>query len=157
MAMAMTATNHGLFGAVIAISLQKYPAIAIVVAILSHFLLDAIPHYGGLKGEELKTKKFFRNLSIDAVLAVITTLVIAWAWPEAALLIVVCAFLAASPDLLWAYYQYAGVKYMNVHLLPRFHTWVQWSEHKTGVFVYTDVIWFLIFFPTIVLIGTNSV
>lgn len=152
----MTATNHGLAGAIIAISLQKYPTAALVIAPLSHFLLDAIPHYGGLTGAEIRTKKFFRFLFADATLAVVSTLLVAWIWQEVALLIVVCAFLAASPDLMWIYYQYSGRRLMNVHLLPRFHSWTQWSEHKTGLFVYTDAVWFVIFFPTLVIIGNSS-
>jgi hypothetical protein len=152
----MTATNHGLFGAVIAISLQKYPAIALALAPLSHFLLDAIPHYGGLVGNEIRTRKFFTFLILDALLAVLTTLLVAWAWQDIALLIVVCAFLAASPDLMWVYYQYSGIKYMNIHLLPKFHSFVQWSEHKTGIFVYTDLIWFIIFFPLLMYFGIST-
>jgi len=152
----MTATNHGLFGAVIAISLQKYPVVALAIAPFSHFLLDAIPHYGGLVGAEIRSRKFFALLVMDAVLAIVTTLAIAWLWREIALLVIACAFLAASPDLMWVYYQYSGIKYMHVHLLPKFHSWVQWSEHKTGPFIYTDIVWFLLFFPTLLYIGIHS-
>lgn len=147
----MTATNHGLFGAVLAITMQNHPVAAVVLAPLSHFLLDAIPHYGGLSDKELKSNKFFRILFVDATLAVVCTLYIAWLWPHIALLVVACAFLAASPDLMWIYYQYSGRKYLDVHLIPKFHHWIQWSQHKTGLFVYTDFVWFLIFFPLLIL------
>lgn len=152
----MTATNHGLAGAIIAISLQKYPALALALSPLSHFVLDAIPHYGGLTGAEIRTKKFFRFLAADATLAVVTTLLVAWIWQEVALLIVASAFLAASPDLMWIYYQYSGRRFMSVHLLPKFHSWAQWSEHKTGLLIYTDAAWFMIFFPALVIIGNSS-
>lgn len=148
----MTATNHGLFGAVIAITLQRYPAVAIAIAPFSHFLLDAIPHIGEDKFDA-KSKKFFKKLITDCVLAVITTLLVAWAWQEIALLVVVCAFLAASPDLMWIYYEYINKPLKKKHLLPRFHSWVQWSQTPSGAYV--ELIWFLIFFPVLIYIGLS--
>ncbi len=150
----MTATNHGLFGSVIAISLQKYPAVALALSPLSHFVLDAIPHFG-LPEKDLRSRKFALILVSDAVTAVITTLLIAGLWPEIAFLVIACAFLAASPDLMWIYYQYSGVKFKNVHLLPKFHSWVQWSQHSSGLIAFTDIIWFLILFPSLIFIGIN--
>ncbi len=147
----MTATNHGLFGAVIAISLQKYPAVAIAVAPFSHFLLDAIPHFGGVS---TRSREFFRILFIDATLAVACTLYIAYLWPHIALLVVVCAFLAASPDLMWIYYEYINPRLGKVHLVPRFHAWVQWSQTKPGWLM--EAAWFLIIFPALIITGVNT-
>lgn len=146
----MTATNHGLSGAVIAIVLQKYPTVAIAIAPFSHILLDAIPHFG-MPESELRTKRFFRRLGLDAALAVASTLYIAWSWPHIALLVVACAFLAASPDLMWIYYQYAGRKYKSKHLIPKFHSWIQWSQSNHGFIV--EAVVFSILFPTLVYIG----
>lgn len=144
----MTATNHGLFGAVIAISLQRYPAVAIAIAPFSHFLLDAIPHFGGV---DIKSKDFFRILSADAALAVVSTLIVAYIWSDIALLIVVCAFLAASPDLMWIYYEYINPKLKKVHKLPRFHAWIQWSQTKSGLAI--EFVWFIVFFSGLVVAG----
>lgn len=146
----MTATNHGLFGAVIAISLQKYPAVAIAVAPFSHFLLDAIPHFGMSQGE-LHSKRFFRILFADATLAVVSTLALAWVWQEIALLLVVCAFMAASPDLMWIYYEYINPKLRKQHLLPRFHSWIQWSQTGHGIIM--EAAWFVILFAGLLLSG----
>lgn len=146
----MTATNHGLFGAVIAISLQKYPAVALVIAPFSHFLLDAIPHYGGI---DIKSRGFALMLIIDGTIAVISTLLIAWLWRDIALLVIVCAFLAASPDLMWIYYEYINPKLKKVHLVPRFHSWIQWSQTKKGMYV--ELLWFVILLPSLVYIGIN--
>ncbi len=150
----MTATNHGLFGAAIAISLQKYPAVALVAAPLSHFVLDALPHSGGF--ESLRSKAFFRYLFADATLAVVSTLAVAWFWPQIALLVVACAFLAASPDLMWLWYEY-------LHPTPRakrgrvakFHSRIQWSQTAAGFI--PEVIIFLILFPSLIIIGSNTV
>src|SRR5438270_5495542 len=40
----MTATNHAITGAAIALAVKK-PELAIPLAFISHFALDAIPHY----------------------------------------------------------------------------------------------------------------
>lgn len=147
----MTATNHGLFGAVIAITLRNHPAVAIAIAPLSHFLLDAIPHAGGKY--DLRSRKFFRILFADCTLAVVSTLAVVWVWHEIALLVVVCAFLAASPDLMWIYYEYINPKLRKVHLLPRFHSWIQWSQTAPGWYV--EAVWFIILFPVLMLTGTR--
>lgn len=133
----MTATNHGLFGAVIAITLHKYPAAAIVLAPFSHFLLDAIPHFGGLS---IHSKKFFKLLKLDATVAVLSTLWVAYLWPADYWLVVICAFLSASPDLMWIYYEYINPKLKKVHAVPRFHSWIQWSQTGRGAIV--EFVWF---------------
>lgn len=145
----MTATNHGLLGAVVAIGLQTRPAVAMAIAPFTHFLLDAIPHFG--TNGDTSSKKFFRILFADATLAVVSSLVLAWFWSEIALLLVVCAFLAASPDLMWIYYEYINPKLKTKHLVPRFHSWIQWSQTKPGIIV--EIIWFLILFPSLIIIG----
>lgn len=146
----MTATNHGLFGAVLAITLQKYPAVAIAIAPFSHFLLDALPHFG-LPDAELRSKKFLYILLFDATLAVVSTLILAWVWQEIALLLIVCAFLAASPDLMWIYYEYINKPLKKKHVLPRFHSWVQWSQTGHGMIL--EAAWFVILFSGLLLIG----
>lgn len=147
----MTATNHGLFGSTIAIVLQKYPIIAISIAPFSHFLLDMIPHYGD-KSINIKSNKFFRILFADMTLAVVSTLTIAWLWPDRALLVVLCAFLAASPDLMWLYYEYLHpTPRKNWGKIAKFHGWIQWSQTPKGI-VYEGV-WFIVFFGSLTYAG----
>lgn len=147
----MTATNHGLFGSLLAISLQKYPIVAFAVAPFTHFLLDAIPHFGEGKTMNVSSKRFFKILIIDCMTAVITTLIVAWFWKEIALLVIACAFLAASPDLMWIYYEYVNPKLKKKHLLPKFHSWIQWSQTSHGAYV--ELLWFLILFPSLIFAG----
>ena len=147
----MTATNHGLFGAVLAVSLHKYPAVALVLAPLSHFLLDAIPHFGDSK-MRLRSKKFIRILVADGTLAVASTLAVAWFWPDIALLVVACAFLAASPDLMWLKYQFLNpVPRKRWPLVARFHSRIQWSQTPPGALV--EVVWFAVLFPALIIAG----
>jgi hypothetical protein len=147
----LTATNHGLFGALIAVSMQKYPAVAVALSPLSHFLLDAIPHYSDLN-VGLHSRKFFKTLFFDMTLAVASTLAIAWIWRDIALLVVVCAFLAASPDLMWLYYEYLKPTPREKRgKLAHFHGWIQWSQTMHGKYV--EFLWFIILFPCLVFIG----
>ena len=146
----MTATNHGLFGSLIAISMQSHPAVALCVAPFSHFLLDALPHFGD-PFLDLRSKKFFKILSIDAFLAVISTLIIAFVWSEIIFLVIACAFLAASPDLMWIYYKYINEPNAKKHKLARFHTWIQWSETPKGAFI--ELSWFVVFFTGLIYAG----
>ncbi|MBA2279108.1 hypothetical protein H0V99_01540 [Candidatus Saccharibacteria bacterium] len=147
----MTATNHGLMGAVIAITLQKYPPLAITVSLLSHFLLDAFPHFGDGK-MSLHSRRFYGILFTDMTLAVVSTLAVAWFWFEIALLVVGCAFLAASPDLMWLYYEYLKPK-LKLGRLARFHSRIQWSQSPPGLMV--EFIWFIVLFPTLIYIGAQ--
>lgn len=65
----MTATNHALTGAAIGLLVGE-PLIAVPAAIASHFICDALPHYGRV-GPDSKTigSKGFRNyLLSDAAL-----------------------------------------------------------------------------------------
>lgn len=147
----MTATNHGLAGATIAIVLQKYPAVAVAVAPFSHFLLDMIPHYSD-DSLNKSSRKFVRNLFIDMTLAVVSTLAVAWFWPDIALLVVACAFLAASPDLMWLYYQILRpTPYKKLPWFARFHSKIQWSETRPGIVM--ELVWFAVLFPTLIFIG----
>lgn len=149
----MTATNHGLFGVVIAVTMQRYPAVAIAVAPFSHFLLDALPHFSPKVSP--KSKQFFRILFADMTLAVASTLYIAWVWSDIALLVVVCAFLAASPDLMWMYYEYLKpTPRKKWGRLAKFHSRIQWSQTPPGFVV--ELIWFAILLPSLIIIGVNT-
>lgn len=149
----MTATNHGLFGAVIAITFQKYPLLAVTLSPLSHFVLDAIPHYSDLNAG-LHSKKFFKILFSDMTLAVITTLAVAYVWSDIALLVVVCAFLAASPDLMWLYYEYLKPTPREKRSrIAHFHGWIQWSQTSHGL--YMELVWFAVLLPSLIYIGIH--
>lgn len=139
----MTATNHGLFGAFIAVTLQTNPVIAICVAPFSHFLLDALPHFGE-DNLDLHGRRFFRILLTDATLAVVSTICVAYVYSQIWWLVILCAFLAASPDLMWIYYVYVDDSKAKKHIIPKFHGWIQWSQTPRGLYVETA--WFFVFF-----------
>ncbi len=65
----MTATGHAIIGTVIAAKLQN-PALAIPVAIASHFLADAFPHWDTGYHRAHKSKlKFFLETFLDVLVS----------------------------------------------------------------------------------------
>lgn len=104
----MTATNHALAGMLIAVTI-KQPALALPLALLSHLLLDFIPHFGDDTAKPWN-KTFLTILGIDAfgtlsVLALGTLL-----FPHLWLLVVVCGFLGTFLDFLWILYFGFGMR-----------------------------------------------
>ena len=110
----MTATNHAVTGALIGLIVGQ-PLIALPAAFLSHFVCDAIPHFGNTKLTIWSTN-FKRMLVVDAGLCVLLVLVLGFRHPVHWLLAAICAFLATSPDLLWIRKFTYGLKH---HHQPR--------------------------------------
>ncbi len=148
----MTATNHGLFGAAIAISLHNYPVIALPLAFGSHFLLDALPHSGfdDLGGHLLVTKKlFFGTLALDAALLFLSFLVLVF--NNAPPLVYACWFLAGSPDFAWAYryvikQKLGKIEPSKMNWFNNFHSKIQWSQTLKGWLIEIPFMIFLFYF-----------
>lgn len=142
----MTATNHALTGAFIGIAIGN-PWIAIPAALLSHFVCDAIPHFGvkKLRHEWVGSTTFRKFLTFDACLCVILVLVLAFLRPEHWLLASFTAFMATSPDLMWIkgfvrdqkHQKQIPVKKWN--MLMKFHKTIQWFERPAGAI--TELLW----------------
>jgi len=100
----MTATNHALSGALIGAVITQ-PLLAIPLAFASHFILDAIPHFGlddiGGHTDKKNVKLFHKILLVDTLLLLA---VFVWLYSiGASWLVFVCAIVAGSPDFVWAY------------------------------------------------------
>lgn len=135
----MTATNHALSGALIGLVITQ-PLIALPLAFVSHFVLDAIPHFGFDEfGGHLKAKKaFHRVLYIDALL--LALLLIFLLANGAPWLVFACLVLAGSPDIIWAYRYVVKEKLGKVppspkNVLNRFHSHIQKSQTLKGLYV----------------------
>jgi len=121
----MTATGHALVGTVIAAKVGN-PALAIPIAIASHFLCDALPHWdtGYDRGNQSKTR-FVTASAIDVLLGfVLAYLLIFFFFPTtnlfyAFLIIIMCQL----PDWLTAPYLFLDWKF------PPF-TWVYELQKK---------------------------
>jgi hypothetical protein len=109
----MTATGHALVGTVIAAKIGN-PALAIPIALASHFLCDALPHWDTGHGRENQTKnRFVTATVIDVLLSfVLSYLLIVLFFPTTNLLyafiiIIVCQL----PDWLTAPYLFLNWKF----------------------------------------------
>lgn len=145
----MTVTNHLLAGAIIA-SVIKEPLLTLPLAFVSHFVMDALPHFGyaGNKGysEALKhTLSYWVGIiSTVTVIGVIIFLVARGLWLELA-----AGLIAVSPDLV-GLYNYARYERHSkepsrfiraFHL--QFHRAIQRYERPWGIYV--EVMVFLCF------------
>lgn len=138
----MTATNHYITGLAIATVVQK-PLLALPLAFVSHFVLDALPHFGD-KDYRQKLPKFYLIWRVDFV--ILMTLLI-WTLIEAPLWFALAGFLGTSPDLAWVYrFQFLEKrgKYHrpNMNWFNSFHSRIQKFERHWGLYV--EIIYFFI-------------
>lgn len=141
----MTATNHMLTGAVIAVAIKK-PALAVPLAFLSHFMLDALPHFGIYEDDVIRRNKhpLFRGVvMVDALLALLTLiglpfLVHSLPWWQLEL-----GMLAAyAPDSVWLVRFAREVRseiWRPGGWFARWHQKIQWSEKPWGLSV--EAVW----------------
>ncbi len=142
----MTGFNHGLTGAVIALTVKK-PELAIPLAFLSHFAQDAIPHFDyfqGKNGTGILKGKFNILLVSDFTLSVLLMVILALAFPEHKWLIWSCMVVAASPDLIWGYhflYRKRTVKDYGpvLKLISKTET-----EYHGAIGIAGETIWFIL-------------
>jgi len=139
----MTAVNHALTGTLIGLVIGQ-PLAAVPLAVASHFVCDALPHFGtGLPDTVvLKTRAFRDYLFAEAFLCCLVVAALAAFRPEHWLLAAVCAFAAAAPDLV-SIKRYLknrrGLKYRPGRY-AKFASDIQWFERPIGAVV--EVAWF---------------
>jgi hypothetical protein len=142
----MTATNHALTGALIGLAVGQ-PLIAVPAAVVSHFICDAIPHFDFdtdiPEKVKLKTKKFQNYLIAEAGLCTLIVILLAIFQPNHWVLAAVCAFAAASPDLL-KINKYMKLRRGQPWKRSRFTKWtddIQWFARPIGGVV--EIAWFI--------------
>lgn len=143
----MTATNHVLTGTLIGLTVH-HPALAIVLAVVSHFVLDAIPHFAS---PSMTGKKLAPLLATDATCALLILFGLVIVQPQYWLLAVVCGIAAASPDLMWFpvwVQDLRGEKHKPLNIFQKFHSKIQWAE-KPYNYPY-EIVWFLVCLVTLV-------
>lgn len=127
----MTATNHMLSGALIA-TVVRQPLLAVPLAFLSHFILDALPHYGN---KTLRQPHWI--LVSDAIAAVVVLILLGVFSVQQRFLQLGCALVAASPDLLWVPSLWAELKgrLKPLNKVEHFLNKIQWGERTWGFLV----------------------
>ncbi len=137
----MTVTNHILVGAIIGLTV-KNPVAATTLAFASHFVLDALPHFGykGNRGYgkalEYKLTYWVATLSVISSIIVVSLLAMQAQW-----FALFTGLVAASPDVAGIYYY---VAYERWHRKPtrllelahtKFHRYIQWCERPWGAII----------------------
>ena len=136
----MFASNHALSGALIGLIVVN-PLVALPLAFVSHFVLDAIPHYGRTDDAAwLKNPCFHRLLIGEFLVCVGIVLLLFITQPANWQLASICAFLATSPDLFWMKKFIRGNKQSasptkKEHWFLQFHAFVQWYEKPNGLYI----------------------
>ena len=99
----MTGTNHTITAANIALVTKSWWALPI--ALISHFVLDALPHFGE-PGLEDKHNRFKLVAIVDLVFFIGTLIVIFMTAGQYLPLVLASGFLAVLPDSVWFYRYY---------------------------------------------------
>lgn len=133
----MHAVNHAAVGAGIALAV-KQPVLALPLAFVSHYALDALPHYG-IRGDEgyrslFRYRRTYLMVAVDVLgLLALAAIIRNQAWYVAA-----AAVAALLPDIAWPYryflFERKGVKPQR-GLLTDFHNNIQWGERLWGIFI----------------------
>lgn len=145
----MTATNHIATGALVALAVNKQPAVAVLLAFISHFILDAIPHFGIHEDDVLKrnSHRLFRSVvTADTIMGVLMFValpiighgVVSWGW------IVAAQAAAFLPDAVWIYRYLDEIRTRIIRphgWYAWFHQRIQWSEKPWGLAV--EGVWLL--------------
>lgn len=131
----MTGLNHAMTGIAIAVTV-KNPVLAPVVALVSHFVLDALPHFGHPKLEPGR-KAFDYYLMLEAVFMTAVTVAAMFLFSEQWFLVGLCAFLAFSPDILWYFKSFRPHPAIAKKLAKyfAFTSVIQWYERPPGAIV----------------------
>lgn len=142
----MTISNHIITGAVIAVA-TKNPPLAISLSYLSHFVLDALPHFGppNLKGLVESVKHWtFRLGVIVEILTLIPVLFLIFYLTSGIVpiwLLITCMVVSDLPDLLWIpvyYYENKYQKSKKIGRIAKFHGRIQ--NHSYWGIV-TEITW----------------
>lgn len=138
----MTAVNHALTGAVIGLVIGE-PWLALPLALVSHFICDAIPHFrSDLPEKELFQSNWFKKYLIaEAILVFVILGFIVLAHPVNWQLAVACSAFAVAPDLLSfnRFNKVSSNKKWKPGRFVKFASDIQWFERPIGAVV--EVAW----------------
>ena len=142
----MTATNHALTGALIA-AVVPNPVVGLPLALLSHFVLDALPHFGAHTVAKPSSKEFRAILIFDGLMMSALLLCIAFAAYRTDVtpwfVVVAGGFLGAAPDIMWLKHYQSDLKGQDKHwdIVRTVHKKIQRWELSWGWTV--EVVWFV--------------
>jgi hypothetical protein len=135
----MQALNHVVFGSFIAVILPD-PLIAAPLAFGSHFLMDSIPHYGEDHKAPRGSRRYITRILLDTTASILIVLYFLSLKPAHPGLLMLCAFIAVSPDLLWPLALFIRRRGPLWEFF-KFHKLIQ-KETRKGIFI--EAAWFLV-------------
>lgn len=150
----MIGVNHVATGVLVA-TIFSQPALALPLALLSHFVIDAIPHWDYKIGNNVAYQQL--AMMLDLTLSLSLLLILSVSLDSSTRLVIACGFLAALPDAMWLPYilkreKAPHAKNKVLGTLLRLHGNIQWNESSKGVYI--EIIWFIATVALILSIGT---
>lgn len=130
---AMTGLNHALVGSLLATAMPL--PLAIPAAFVSHFCLDALPHFGipGVSRDTVRPWGFVLAFDTALTVSLMVYLVAFNRWD-----MVLCAIVAISPDVVWLkkLVRNQTLDFLkDSNWLTRFHHLIQRYELRWGLLV----------------------
>jgi len=132
----MTTSNHIFTGAAIALAVNQ-PVVALPLALLSHFVLDALPHYGIDGAGYIEAAKYKLTYVMESFNIVGIPLLIYLLWGQP-WWVWLAAGLAILPDIVWIYAYFTYERYgkeMVQGPITRMHSKIQWGERHWGILI----------------------
>lgn len=123
-------------GAIIALTIKE-PVLALPLAFASHFVLDALPHFGyknGGYGYALKQRASALAVFFDLLGVIILFMLLS----GASKLVYTAMFLTYAPDIynfLRYWFLEKNTKKFKIDRFTKFHRGIQWCERRWGLFV----------------------
>ncbi len=141
----MFALNHTVTGVLI-VAVVPNPVVALPIAFLAHFMLDALPHYADNRSNKTLFNHLKFILPIDMLLAFCVLVALAVVQPTHWQLMIAGGVLCASPDLMWFPKFLRSLRGDNKPrrggIIMRFHKSIQWAERPWGFYV--EALWFAV-------------
>ena len=132
----MTGSNHVVAGALIG-AVVVQPVVAVPVALASHFIMDALPHYGDNNKSTWLNRHFDYVLAVDATITLSFLITLLAIQPTNWVLMLACAVIAVLPDVVWLPHYLADMRgQTKPHgRFARFSKWIQWGERPWGIYI----------------------
>jgi len=137
----MTATNHAITAANMALITKQWWVLPL--ALLSHFVLDMLPHYGE-PTLEARGARFKTVLLVDVVMLTLLTWLVIMTAGQYVWLTLAAMAVAISPDTVWIYRYYREHKEGELPMknpITYFHARIQWGERSWGWII--EIAWFI--------------
>lgn len=142
----MTAINHAITGSIVVASISN-PIVGLPLAILSHFALDALPHFGNDVVSKPGSRDYKAVVIFDTFMTTSFIVMVAlagysagWAW----WLLPLAGMLAWMPDIMWYKHYQGDIQGVpdDWHPVQKMHKKIQRYETSWGWIV--EVLWFAV-------------